>query len=557
MNLEKQGGFSVQGSTRLFFRYLKVLVFGVATAALLGVGSAAVSADSGNLFSLAAGKTFQKVFGPNGGDFGPTSANSMPAFLGNMIENAKKELATDSQFKHVLSPGYSKFVLDQAVGDSFLTTIKFNQTYKGVDVYGEPIAFHYGNDGSSRGVTGSTLDSGVDTEPSLRVEDVVELINDRYQQQIYYTHKPRLQIIRDFRGRPRLVYQFKTRTTATHRGRDLFIDAHEGRFIIEAPRAFHMEENNPYGAHTILSADTPTANRYVDSDGYPTAIDLRWYEKMIEDDYRSQNIDRSASNALRNAAKTYVYYKRRLGRASFDGRDARMTSVVHMGKRMNNAFWTDEYQIMAYGDGDNRLMRDLTYGVDVAAHEFTHAVTKYSADLVYASEPGALNEAFSDFFGKMVDFNGNNDWDIGRTIMAPAFKRRALRNMEHPEEFDQPGDNESSLREPTNTDSCDGWNDYCGVHANSGIPNRFTVLLIKGYDRDGFSFPGVGKLAAEKIMYTALTHYLKPMSNFHDYKVAVTRACNDYINGEDEQNPDKSLVDCNTVDQAFQVVKIR
>jgi Zn-dependent metalloprotease len=40
---------------------------------------------------------------------------------------------------------------------------------------------------------------------------------------------------------------------------------------------------------------------------------------------------------------------------------------------------------------------------DVTAHEWTHAYTDATHDLVYAWQPGALNESFSDIFGEVAD----------------------------------------------------------------------------------------------------------------------------------------------------------
>ena len=59
-----------------------------------------------------------------------------------------------------------------------------------------------------------------------------------------------------------------------------------------------------------------------------------------------------------------------------------------------NAFWNGTQ--MVYGDG-------FASADDVVAHELTHAVTEYSANLFYYMQSGALNESFSDIFGETVD----------------------------------------------------------------------------------------------------------------------------------------------------------
>ncbi len=36
-------------------------------------------------------------------------------------------------------------------------------------------------------------------------------------------------------------------------------------------------------------------------------------------------------------------------------------------------------------------------------HELTHGVIEHSANLLYQDQPGALNEAFADIFGEMIE----------------------------------------------------------------------------------------------------------------------------------------------------------
>ena len=82
---------------------------------------------------------------------------------------------------------------------------------------------------------------------------------------------------------------------------------------------------------------------------------------------------------------------------------------------------------MTYGDGDGVTFIPLSQDADVVAHELTHGVTERSSGLVYQNESGALNEAWSDIFGAMVD---RNDWLLGEdcVLVAPGY----LRNLADP-----------------------------------------------------------------------------------------------------------------------------
>ena len=71
-------------------------------------------------------------------------------------------------------------------------------------------------------------------------------------------------------------------------------------------------------------------------------------------------------------------------------------------------------------------------------HEFTHAVTQFTANLTYQGQSGALNESVSDCFGMCVKQRvlgqtaETADWLVGEGIFLPGINARALRDMAHP-----------------------------------------------------------------------------------------------------------------------------
>ena len=107
-----------------------------------------------------------------------------------------------------------------------------------------------------------------------------------------------------------------------------------------------------------------------------------------------------------------------------------MISQVHVGNKWNNASWNG--RSMSYGDGDGILYNNFAGGVDVIAHELSHAVTSATSNLVYRNESGALNESMSDIFGAMVD-RDDDEWLIGEKLMVdPEAGNKALRSMSDP-----------------------------------------------------------------------------------------------------------------------------
>jgi Zn-dependent metalloprotease len=57
---------------------------------------------------------------------------------------------------------------------------------------------------------------------------------------------------------------------------------------------------------------------------------------------------------------------------------------------------------MVYGDGDGQLFTRFTKDIDIIAHELSHGVIQYEANLDYQFQSGALHESFADVLGSMV-----------------------------------------------------------------------------------------------------------------------------------------------------------
>ncbi len=236
--------------------------------------------------------------------------------------------------------------------------------------------------------------------------------------------------------------------------------------------------------------------------------------------------DIAVNQAWEGADETYRFYSDVLGRNSVDDRGMELVSSVHFGSDFDNAFWNGTQ--MVYGDGSGRIFvkGGLTAAIDVIAHELTHGVTQYTAGLEYASQPGALNESFSDVFGSIVKQRAlgqtvdQADWLIGSGILGTAFTKNkaALRSMKAPgtaNDFDQQPSNMSEYVDLPDDD--DPRHDHGGVHINSGIPNHafYRVAMTLG----GNSWDRAGK-----IWFHALTKVLQSDSDFHAAAEATVNA---------------------------------
>lgn len=225
----------------------------------------------------------------------------------------------------------------------------------------------------------------------------------------------------------------------------------------------------------------------------------------------TSNRDKAVNEAFDNAGTTWDFYNKIFGRESVDNHGKTLVSSVHYGENYDNAFWNG--QQMVYGDGDGVIFQRFTTALDVIAHELTHGVTQFTAQLAYQDQSGALNESMSDVFGSMVkqwalgQTAAQADWLIGAAIMAPGFKGRALRDMANPgTAYDDPrlgkDPQPGHMKDYVQTDADNG-----GVHTNSGIPSRAFVLAAMAIGGNVWEKAG-------KIWYVALTERLTGNADF-------------------------------------------
>ena len=220
-----------------------------------------------------------------------------------------------------------------------------------------------------------------------------------------------------------------------------------------------------------------------------------------------------AVSAARGFSVTFDYYRERHARNSIDGAGGSIIATVRVGQGFANAFWSGEAERMFFGDAHR-----FAVALDVIGHELTHGVTQKTAQLLYQNQAGALNEAFSDIMGEMVEAFGTGaepDWLKGNEI-GPGPLPVPLQNYANPHAvLVQPGvPFPERMSEFINTTGDNG-----GVHLNSSIVNHAYWLLATG-------LPGaIGLRDAERIFYRTLTTKLVTNSQFVDARLgAITSA---------------------------------
>ncbi|MBB3167307.1 M4 family metallopeptidase [Simiduia aestuariiviva] len=250
-------------------------------------------------------------------------------------------------------------------------------------------------------------------------------------------------------------------------------------------------------------------------------------------------------DALINSGKVYDYWLSVLNFNSFDNAGAAMYAQTNApyppepaqfcgntypAGSLYNAFW-DGYEIVFtprnFTDiGDNYYEHSLAAALDVTAHEWGHAISDRAVNLAYQRESGALNEAYSDWMGVAVEFaNGETNWTLGEGV-------DVIRDLQDPKAFGQPDTYEGLYWEATDNVSCPEpdvcFNDYCGVHTNSGVPNKMFHLLAVGGTHNGVTVTGIGIDTAIQIATDALHNYWTANETFEGARAGMESAAANY-----------------------------
>ncbi|WP_413799228.1 M4 family metallopeptidase [Streptomyces iranensis] len=243
--------------------------------------------------------------------------------------------------------------------------------------------------------------------------------------------------------------------------------------------------------------------------------------------------DDSVNRAYDGLGATFELFFKAYGRRSIDDSGLPLNASVHYSEGYNNAFWDGEQ--MVFGDGDGEVFKDFTIPVDVMAHELTHGVTQYTANLEYFGQSGALNESMSDVFGSLVKQNvldhgaEEADWLIGAGLLTDRVTGVALRSMKAP---GTAYDDDVLGKDPqpgTMDDYVHTSRDNGGVHINSGIPNHAFYLAATALGGNAWERAG-------QIWYDVLTGGdLASDAEFADFaQLTVAAAHARYGEGEEQ-----------------------
>ncbi|MFE3659529.1 M4 family metallopeptidase [Streptomyces sp. NPDC059165] len=295
---------------------------------------------------------------------------------------------------------------------------------------------------------------------------------------------------------------------------DLSLDAASGQYLMtDSVRMADSSKN------TLTTWDASGRDVSEASGRWPSGIKVFGSATA---DFGKAATEAGAVDAHWAAAQVYDYYKKSHGRNGLDGRGSTINSLVgvtQFGGAYVNAFW--DGQKMVYGSGDNEF-KPLSADLDVVGHEMTHGVVESTANLVYAGQSGALNEALADYFGNAIDVTASGqsmDDPAAGLIGEDLCRTKAAGDCAFRDLNDGASTSKNFLGVAFATDNG-------GVHLNSTI---FSGAL---WDMR----QDLGAELADKIVYKALSEYMTPLDGFTEGRNAVLAAAKDLGLGAQQLN---------------------
>jgi thermolysin len=449
--------------------------------------------------------------------------------------------------------------------------VRVDQRHRGLRVVGGQLMVHFNAAGEAYQVNGRYVaDLAVDDAPVLSADEALAAARAHLESagrtDLALAAGPELTVLA-YHTAPALAYEviLACREPSGREGRwRLWLAASDGRVLLAADeiRRVAPPSDNGYpalvtgnmlagegGLVTNIPAWYENAGRYylyntsqcwyVFNIGGAGYVDNNTYAFRTVSDWGVS--DRTEISAANNFRHTQNYFRAQHSRASYDDANMLARANVHYGQNYVNAFW--DGTSFNFGDGNGVEANSLAV-LDVAAHEFGHAVTEFTADLFYYGESGAINESYSDIWAASVEFYaqpdgrahypnavaGTADWLIGEDCWLNGTALRDMRN---------PGSTVTLAhgnQQPSRYKGTNWWNtadaeDNGGVHQNSGVQNFMFYLLAEGgsgmNDGIAYSVTGIGITNAARVAYRALTAYFTKYTDLSEARRCWSSAAAD------------------------------
>jgi thermolysin len=436
--------------------------------------------------------------------------------------------------------------------------VRMNQTYQGLRVIGGEMIAHFTADGSLKTVNGNYepyID--IDPNPDILSAQAINIAYEDLRQSFGESNPGEAELVL-FPWEDEIYLAWRMFLYSdTPMGRwEYFIDAKTGEIIFKANRI--MDENDIGTGTNVMGLP----RNHIDTDFTGSTYEMKDYTRQLNNNphghdglmpdgnYIQTNI---AGSTLPGSIATdddniwgttstqapavdghvytglvYDYMVSHFNRNGYDNNGASMLTIVnYSGDGDNNAYWDgSRIVIWSWATG----WRSLAGCPDVIAHEWGHAITEYTSGLVYQKEPGALNESFSDMIGAAFEFAHDTldtpDWLMGENGQLSGDGFRDMSDPHAKGDPDYYGTSDPYWIDVVNC-SPSPFNDYCGVHTNSGVGNKWFYLLSDGGTHHDVTVTGIGVQNAMSIAYQANAFYWTSTTDYHQAALATISAALD------------------------------
>ena len=127
-------------------------------------------------------------------------------------------------------------------------------------------------------------------------------------------------------------------------------------------------------------------------------------KSYVMNDIKTSNLttwDPAAVSLMQNMMLIENYYRSTFNLNSLDNAGMNIWAVIHWrwvtaggGSTSENASWNPTVRCMQFGDGEQIAAGQLPHSLDIVAHEYTHGVTNFAANLIYENQPGLWMNLF-------------------------------------------------------------------------------------------------------------------------------------------------------------------
>lgn len=462
----------------------------------------------------------------------------IPRFIGGkytplLVKSPEEAIRSLNSIKTLMKIGQpeKEFICKQKDSILGVTTYRLQQVYNGVPVYEGELVISTDVNGVTTSLMGDYLPDvcsvGVETTPQLSREEAIAIAKQELGEDVESYASELMIYTKNYRLSPCLVWLVSVSGTNEEGLVDsvVFVDARKGKVL---------DRENKLKSFFSSSVSVNTSGRCLKGETKSFVVEKRKDTKYVMHDLNRkiwlysagfnnslpgtliESTDNTWSNsaaidAYTNLAIVYDYYKNVLGRNSFDNRGMDIICTVDYREEpdtiYDNAFWNPHFKQLAFGEGRDKPQ---CAALDLVGHEFTHGVVYYTAGLRYQNQSGALDEAYADILGNLIENKADPEWLMGEDCL----NKGAIRSGANPNEYFLPDKVGSPYyREPVLDPIID--NDYGWVHTNSAIIVKAAHLMWENVLND--------KEKLAQLWYVSLFK-LKRDSDFVACRLAVIQA---------------------------------